>query len=105
MHAIFQYGSKQYKVKENQVIYIEKLNLEINEILIFDKIIMLIYNRNVRVGFPFINNSKIIAKVLKHGRFDKLVIVKFHRRKHYKKIQGHRQWYTKIKINNIIENG
>ncbi|MCR3755090.1 MAG: 50S ribosomal subunit protein L21 [Candidatus Westeberhardia cardiocondylae] len=102
MYAIFQYGAKQYKVSNKQIIRFEKIDLEINKILVFDKILMVVDKHKVKVGYPFIKDVKIFANVLKHGRFDKILIIKYNRRKHHKKSLGHRQWYTDVKINNIV---
>jgi len=56
---------------------------------------------NVQIGTPYVASGKVTAEVISHGRADKVTIIKFHRRKHHRKQQGHRQWYTEVKITGI----
>ncbi|MCR3754750.1 MAG: 50S ribosomal subunit protein L21 [Candidatus Westeberhardia cardiocondylae] len=103
MYAIFHYGGKQYKASKNNVIFLEKLPLKINSTLVLNHVLMIVDDNNVIIGAPYIKTGKIIASVLSHGRGNKIVIIKFRRRKHHKKMQGHRQWFTSIKINEICK--
>ncbi|QJC28406.1 50S ribosomal protein L21 [Enterobacteriaceae endosymbiont of Plateumaris braccata] len=98
MYAIFINGGKQYKVVEGQTIKLEKFKGNIGEIIEFNKI-LLIYNKNIlKIGQPLIEGTSITAKLIAHKRSKKIKIVKFHRRKHFHKVQGHRQFFTTIKI-------
>ena len=67
----------------------------------FDKVVMVGQGADVKIGAPYVATGKVTAEVLAHGRADKVKIIKFKRRKHYRKQQGHRQWYTQVKITGI----
>ncbi|CUX95776.1 50S ribosomal protein L21 [Candidatus Mikella endobia] len=104
MYAVFQTGGKQHRVIKNQIIKIEKLNISINNIIEFTKISMINDNNHLYVGHPFIENCKITAQIVAHKQSDKIKIIKFNRRKHFRKHMGHRQLFTSIKILDIIIN-
>ncbi|AAM67926.1 50S ribosomal protein L21 [Buchnera aphidicola] len=101
MYAVFMSGGKQYRVKKNQIIQLEKLNNSPGSIIEFDKILMISAKKEVKIGEPFLKGTKIKAHVENHGRLKKIKIIKFNRRKHYKKKQGHRQYFTNVKILDI----
>ncbi|WP_097032287.1 50S ribosomal protein L21 [Sodalis endosymbiont of Henestaris halophilus] len=101
MYAVFQSGGKQYRVRKGQTVCLEKLDIATGEFIEFKQVMMIINGDHVEIGYPFINSSKITAEVVAHGRGDKVMIVKFRRRKHYRKHQGHRQWFTNVKITDI----
>jgi large subunit ribosomal protein L21 len=67
----------------------------------FDKVLMVGEGASVQIGTPYVASGKVTAEVISHGRGDKVKIIKFNRRKHYRKQQGHRQWYTEVKITSI----
>ncbi|WWO95172.1 MAG: 50S ribosomal protein L21 [Candidatus Dasytiphilus stammeri] len=103
MYAIFQSGGKQYRVKSGQIICLEKINNFLpNHKIQFDQVLMIVNGNEVKIGTPLVIGGLIQAEVLVHNRTKKIKIVKFKRRKHYEKQQGHRQWYTKVKITDII---
>lgn len=107
MYAIFISGGKQYRVSEGEVVRLEKLNFEVGKIIVFKQILIIVNSSYIKMGTPFINTAQITAKINVHGRSRKVNILKFNRRKHYKKKLGHRQWFTDIKIikiNNQQEN-
>ncbi|CAL4321764.1 50S ribosomal protein L21 [Buchnera aphidicola] len=101
MYAIFSNGGKQYKVCIGQVIKLEKIKNNSNKKIKFDKILMISSKKKVFLGQPFLKNAYIKAKILMDGKCKKINIIKFKRRKHYKKKQGHRQNFTSVKIKNI----
>lgn len=101
MYAVFQSGGKQHRVSEGQTIRLEKLENATGETVEFDQVLMVVDGDNVQIGVPFVNGGKIKAEVVAHGRGEKIKIVKFRRRKHYRKQQGHRQWFTEVKITGI----
>ncbi|WP_343183403.1 50S ribosomal protein L21 [Buchnera aphidicola] len=101
MYAIFKNGGKQYKVKIGQTLRLEKINSNIGNIIKFKNILFLKKKKKIFLGNPILKNAVIKAKIFSHGREKKINIIKFNRRKHYKKKQGHRQYYTSIKIQNI----
>ncbi|QJC36718.1 50S ribosomal protein L21 [Enterobacteriaceae endosymbiont of Donacia simplex] len=98
MYAIFDSCGKQYKVIQGQTIKLEKIIGKIGDRIEF-KNILIIYNKNqLNIGNPIIPGAKIIAQLMLHGKDKKIKIIKFRRRKHFRKIQGHRQLFTNIKI-------
>lgn len=101
MYAVFQIGNKQYRVFTQQIIHIEQVHVSIGNVLEFNQVLFVKDNNSFQVGDPFIKNMKITATVLDHYLSKKVKIIKFRRRKHYRKTQGHRQHFTKIKIINI----
>lgn len=102
MYAVFRIGSKQYRVFEGQVIDIERVNYNIGEKIEFDQVLFIKdHDDYIRIGNPFVIDVKIIAKVLIHNLTKKIKIIKFRRRKHFSRSQGHRQCFTKIKIMSI----
>lgn len=101
MYAVFQNRSKQYRVSKGQIIRLEKLNIMTGATIEFDQVIMIVNSDNIHIGNPFVNGSKITAEVVAHGRDEKIMIIKFRRRKHFRKHQGHRQWFTDVLITNI----
>lgn len=101
MYAVFQSGSKQHRVSEGQTVRLEKLDITTGKIIEFKQVMLISNGDNIQIGDPFLNSSKIMAEVLAHNRGDKVVIVKFRRRKHFRKHQGHRQWFTEVKITSI----
>jgi len=101
MYAVFQSGGKQHRVSEGQVVRLEKLEVESGSEIVFDKVLMVANGEDIKVGAPFVEGATIKAEIVEHGRGDKIKIVKFRRRKHYRKQQGHRQWFTDVKITAI----
>ncbi|WMC20209.1 MAG: 50S ribosomal protein L21 [Enterobacteriaceae bacterium PSpyr] len=102
MYAIITDSSKQYKIKENQILKIEKKKKKIGEKIIFKKILLFIKNKVIKIGHPYIKNIMVEAKILNHSKSKKIKIIKFKRRKNQRKKIGHRQNYTNIKIIKII---
>lgn len=102
MYAIMKTGGKQYKVGEGNIIKVEKLPAEVGEKITFEEIIFLTDGEgNVKIGDPHISGAKVIAEVLEQGRDKKIVVYKYKKRKNYHKKQGHRQPFTRIKIEKI----
>ncbi len=100
MYAVFQSGGKQHRVTEGQTLRLEKLDLEKGATVEFAAL-MIVNGEEVKIGTPLIEGSKVTAEVVNHDRGDKVKIVKFRRRKHYRKQAGHRQWFTEVKITGI----
>ncbi|MBL4830600.1 MAG: 50S ribosomal protein L21 [Aliivibrio sp.] len=101
MYAIFQSGGKQHRVSEGQTLRLEKLDAETGAAVDFDSVLMIADGEEITVGAPLVAGAKITAEVVKHGRGDKVKIVKFRRRKHSRKQMGHRQWFTEVRITGI----
>ena len=101
MYAVFQSGGKQHRVSEGQVVRLEKLELATGTTVEFDSVLMVVNGEDVKIGAPVVAGAKVVAEVVTQGRGDKVKIVKFRRRKHSRKQQGHRQWFTEVKITGI----
>ena len=101
MFAVFQSGGKQHRVSEGDVVKVELLEGEPGAEVTFDRVLMVADGANVNVGTPYVNDGKVTAEVLRVDRGKKVRIIKFKRRKDYLKRQGHRQWFTEVKITGI----
>ena len=98
MYAVIKTGGKRYKVAAGETIRVEKLVAEVGAEVVLSQVLALGGGADLTVGSPFLANAKVTAKVLSHGKADKVRIFKMRRRKHYKKSQGHRQQYTELQI-------
>ena len=101
MYAVIQTGGKQYRVSEGDTLKVEKLVADEGAAVELDKVLMVADGDNIKVGTPYVDGGKVTATVKSHGRGKKVHIVKFKRRKHHLKRQGHRQWYTELEITGI----
>ena len=101
MYAVFQSGGKQHRVSEGQVVRLEKLELATGATVEFDSVLMVVNGEDVKIGAPVVAGAKVVAEVVAQGRGDKVKIVKSRRRKPSRKQQGHRQWFTEVKITGI----
>jgi len=101
MYAVIAAGGKQHRVEEGEVLRIEKIEVATGENVDFEQVLMVSDGKAVKIGAPVVSGAKVSAEVVSHGRADKVKIIKFRRRKHSMKRQGHRQWYTEIKITGI----
>ena len=101
MYAVIKTGGKQYRVEEGDVVRIENIEVATGESVDFDQVLLVANGDDVKVGQPMLDGAKVTAEVLEQGRHKKIKIVKFRRRKHSRKQQGHRQWYTAVKITGI----
>ena len=101
MFAVIVSGGKQYRVEEGQTLKVEKLAVEAGSSVDFDRVLLVSNGDDVKVGAPVVEGAKVSAEVVSHGRGDKVKIIKFRRRKHHMKRQGHRQWFTEVKITGI----
>ncbi|MBI1194637.1 MAG: 50S ribosomal protein L21 [Gammaproteobacteria bacterium] len=101
MYAVFETGGKQYRATAGDVLRIEKLDAAEGDAIDFDKVLMVAEGDEVKVGRPYVEGGKVSATVKAQGRGKKVMIIKFRRRKHYRKQQGHRQSYTEVRIEGI----
>lgn len=101
MYAVIQTGGKQYRVAEGDTLRVEKLDVEEGGQVDIEKVLLVGEGEDVKVGSPYVEGSKVSATVKSHGRGKKVKIIKFKRRKHHLKRQGHRQWYTELEITGI----
>ncbi|CDZ99829.1 50S ribosomal protein L21 [Lysinibacillus sp. BF-4] len=100
MYAIIETGGKQIKVEAGQEIYVEKLGVEADEVVTFDKVLF-VGGENVKVGAPFVEGATVTAKAVKEGRAKKITVFKMKAKKNYRRKQGHRQPYTKLVVETI----
>jgi ribosomal protein L21 len=102
MYAVVVTGGKQYRVAEGDVIYVEKLNAEVEATVELDNVLVVSKdNGELVVGKPVVEGAKVSAKVLAQGKDKKVIVFKYKRKKDYRKKQGHRQAYTKLQIEKI----
>lgn len=101
MFAVIATGGKQYRVQEGTVLRVEKLTAEAGASVEFDQVLLVGEGADAKLGAPFISGAKVTATIQSHGKGDKVRIVKFRRRKHYKREKTHRQLYTEIKVTAI----
>ena len=101
MYAVIESGGKQHRVVEGETLKLEKLDAATGESVEFDRVLMVGEGEAVKIGTPVVEGGKVTAEVVGHGRHEKIRIVKFNRRKHYRNETGHRQWFTEVKITGI----
>ena len=101
MYAVIESGGKQHRVIEGETLKLEKIETGTGETVEFDRVLMVGSGEDVKIGTPVVEGGKVTAEVVAHGRHKKVTIIKFNRRKHYRKQTGHRQWYTEVKITGI----
>ena len=100
MYAVLVTGGKQYRVMQGEKLRVEKLEVEVDSEIKFDNVLMLGDADGIKIG-EAVKGATVTAKVVEQGRADKVRIIKFRRRKHHMKRQGHRQYYTQIEITGI----
>jgi large subunit ribosomal protein L21 len=98
MYAVIKTGGKQYRVASGAKLKIEQVAAEVGAEIVIDQVLMVADGDNVSLGTPLVAGASVTAKIVSHGRGDKVHIFKMRRRKHYRKSQGHRQNYTEIEI-------
>ncbi len=103
MYAIIKTGSKQYRVEKDSVIRVDLLSQDIGSVFETDRVLFLKSGENdYKVGSPFVADAKVTGTVLDHVKGKKIVVFKMKRRKGYRKKKGHRQKYTRIRIDDIL---
>ena len=98
MYAIIETGSKQYKVSAGDTIFIEKLDVEADSEVVFDKVIAIGTDDSINVGTPYVAGATVTAKAIKNGKGKKIVVFTYKPKKNEKRKMGHRQPYTKVEI-------
>ena len=101
MYAVFRTGGKQYRAREGERLRVERLDAAVGDAIEFDQVLMVGEGASVKLGAPLVAGGKVAGKVVSQGRDDKIMIVKFRRRKHYRRIKGHRQPFTEVEITSI----
>ncbi len=98
MYAIIVTGGKQYKVEAGDVVFIEKLDVEADSEIVFDKVIAVGSDDGIKVGAPYVDGATVTAKAIKNGKAKKVTVMTYKPKKNEKRKLGHRQPYTKIEI-------
>jgi len=101
MYAVIATGGKQYRVTKGETLRVEKLDGEEGSEVKLDGVLMIADGKKISVGTPTLDSGSVTATIKSHGRGKKIEIVKFRRRKHYRKQMGHRQSYTEIEVTEI----
>jgi len=98
MYAVIRTGGKQYRVSAGVKLKIEQIAAAVGQEIVLEEVLLVVDGDALKTGAPLVAGAKVKAKVLKHGRGEKVRIFKLNRRKHYRRSQGHRQNYTEIEI-------
>jgi len=101
MYAIIKTGGKQYKVSEGVEIIVEKLDVEEGAQVTFDEVLAVVDGENVKVGRPKVEGAKVTGTVVKNGKGPKIRIFKYNHKTNYRRRMGHRQPFTKVKIDKV----
>lgn len=102
MYAVIATGGKQYKVSEGDIIFVEKLNADVDSNVEMDNVLMVSKeDGSLEIGKPAVEGAKVSAKVLANGKAKKIIVFKYKRKKDYRRKQGHRQPFTKLLIEKI----
>ena len=101
MYAVVETGGKQYRVKEGSRVRIEKCGAEVGSVVVLDKVLLLGKDNGTVIGSPFVQGAEVSAKVIEHGKEDKVIVFKYKRKKNYRRFRGHRQQYTEILVDSI----
>jgi large subunit ribosomal protein L21 len=102
MYAVIETGGKQYRVQQGDVVFVEKLDVEEGTNVSFDKVLIMSKEGNLVAGKPYVDGAKVEAVVLEQGKAKKIIVFKYKAKKNIRKKQGHRQPYTKVRIENIV---
>ena len=101
MYAIVNTGGKQYKVRQGDILRVEKIPGEVGSPVSFDRILMFSDGENVKIGQPVLDNIAVKGHIIEQGKAKKVIVFKYKRRKRYRRKLGHRQRYTAVKIDSI----
>jgi large subunit ribosomal protein L21 len=102
MYAVIETGGKQYRVQEGDTLFVEKLDAEVGATVDFDKVLILSKEGELLAGKPYLEGAKVEASVLEQGKAKKIIVYKYRAKKNYRKKAGHRQPYTRVKIEKIV---
>ncbi|MGI6704132.1 MAG: 50S ribosomal protein L21 [Clostridia bacterium] len=101
MYALIETGGKQYRIQEGDILSVEKLSVNEGENISFDKVLLIGGEDGVKVGKPYVEGAAVEGEVLFHGKGKKIIVFKYKAKKNYRKKQGHRQPFTRVKITKI----
>ncbi|MBR4695201.1 MAG: 50S ribosomal protein L21, partial [Selenomonadaceae bacterium] len=98
MYAIIKTGGKQYRVAEGDVVMVEKLDAAEGDSVVFDQVLTVVNDGDVKVGKPLVEGAKVTGKVEAQGKARKILVFKYKAKSNYRRRQGHRQPFTKVVI-------
>ncbi len=101
MYAVIETGGKQYRIQEGDILSVERLGAGEGEKVSFDKVLLVNGEDGIKVGKPYVEGAAVEGEVLFHGKGKKIIVFKYKAKKNYKKKQGHRQPFTRVKITKI----
>lgn len=101
MYAIIKTGGKQYRVTEGDIITIEKLDAEADTSVSFDEVLTVVNDEDVKIGAPLVDGATVTGTVLAQGKAKKILVFKYKAKSNYRRRQGHRQPFTKVRIESI----
>lgn len=101
MYAIIETGGKQYRVSEGDTLYIEKLPQEAGNTVDVDKVLAVMKDGELKIGSPLVEGARVVLKVVRHGKGQKVIIFKFKAKKNYRRKKGHRQPFTQVTVEKI----
>jgi large subunit ribosomal protein L21 len=103
--AIVETGGKQYKVSKGTVLRVEKLDAAVGDEVVFDKVLAVDFDGDLKVGKPYIPGAQVTAKVLNQGKAKKILVFKYKPKKNYRRRRGHRQLFTEVMVEEISLGG
>ena len=98
MYAVIETGGKQFRVQQGDVIYVEKLDANVGDVVTIDQVLLVEKDGSVSVGTPVVAGATAVLKVVEHGKGEKIIVFKYKAKKNYRRKQGHRQPYTKVVV-------
>lgn len=98
MYAVIETGGKQYRVQEGDVLKVEKLEANVGDTVTIDRVLLVAQDEAVKIGSPLVDGAKAMLKVVEHGKGEKIIVFKYKAKKNYRRKQGHRQPYTKVRV-------
>lgn len=101
MYAVIKTGGKQYRVAKGDEVQVEKLPGEVGDAVTFDQVLLTSDGETIEVGQPFLENSKVAGHITGHGKHRKVLVIKYKRRKGYRRKNGHRQHFSLVRIGDI----
>lgn len=101
MYAVIKTGGKQYRVEQGDTLAIERLDGDTGAVVSFDEVLLVGSDSATKLGRPLVQGASVKGTIVEQGRAKKIIIFKFRRRKNYKRKKGHRQYFTRVRIDSI----
>ena len=101
MYAVIETGGRQYRVREKDVLIVEKLPAEAGQTVTIDKVLALSDGERIKIGAPFVTGARVMLRAVRHGRGRKVIVFKYKAKKNYRRKKGHRQPFTQVIVEKI----